>query len=121
MELIKIEEQKLVNAREELEKILREVESKVICAYIFISKNEQESCLRMGYTDVEYKQFLESLDFDFDIESEGKALNGVIWLENGLWLDRFKEEYSEWWEISSNCPEMLRKLLREGAGNNDNS
>ncbi len=42
--------------------------------------------------------FLEELNFNYDSGYGSQNLEGLIWLNNGGWLERSEYDGSEWWE-----------------------
>ena len=93
------------NAKEELLEIIKEL--KIKCAYIIINeayafkKDDNENCyyiLPLNYTNEQYNNFIESLDFEYDAGYGGQELFGNVWLEDGTWLERGEYDGSEWWE-----------------------
>lgn len=64
-----------------------------------------------GYSEEEYAEFLELLDFWYDSEYGEQEMFGVIWYEDGSWSERVEYDGSEWWElrIKPGVPEWLQK------------
>ena len=90
---------KLINAKDEY---LRAVKGcKVIAASIDFQTIRDESKFKLNplYTKDEYDKFLNFLDFDYDNGYGGQLLYGVIFCENGIWLQRGEYDGSEWWDI----------------------
>lgn len=106
----------MTNAKEELESFLvEEFEGnvKVKCAKItkgYWSDEELVYSLKVNHTKEEYKEFLNSLNFDYDSGYGGQELFGTIWLEDGTWLTRGEYDGSEWWEHNK-LPEISLELL----------
>lgn len=68
--------------------------------YFYLFKN---------YTEDEYVEFLERLNFNYDSGYGIQMLFGNIWFEdiktkNIVWADRGEYDGSEWWELHL-CPE----------------
>ena len=55
--------------------------------------------LKLGYTPSELKEFLNSLDFDYDNGYGSQQLFGTVWFTNGIWMDRYEYDGSEHWDI----------------------
>jgi len=66
--------------------------------------------LKVGHTEEEYKEFLNSLDFGYNDGYGGQELFGIVWFEDGTWLTRAEYDGSEWWEhhIVPEIPERLK-------------
>jgi hypothetical protein len=56
--------------------------------------------LKPLYTLNEYEIFLKFLDRDYDCGYGGQQLFGVIYCEDGVWIDRGEYDGSEWWCIN---------------------
>lgn len=54
--------------------------------------------LREHHTYVEYENFLEKLDFNYDRGYGLQQLFGTIWYMDGTWSSRGEYDGSEWWE-----------------------
>jgi hypothetical protein len=66
--------------------------------------------LPVSYTQEQYDEFLNLLDFEYNDGYGGQELYGTIWYKNGTWSDRGEYDGSEWWEYQS-CPGIPEKLL----------
>lgn len=87
------------NAKEEY---LRAIEGyNVIAASINFQtiRDESEFKLKPLYTTEEYNDFLNFLDVEYDNGYGGQNLYGVIYCEDGIWLQRGEYDGSEWWDI----------------------
>lgn len=103
--------EKKINAKSEF---LNTVSSfKVITSLITCKGTEY--ILKTEYTDKEYLDFLNSLDFKYDNGYGGKELYGTIWGENGIWCSRGEYDGSEWWETNKypQIHDKCRNLDRE--------
>jgi hypothetical protein len=100
----------MTNAKEEL---LRYAKNKIVCATIMYNPHWDDSAktftLKVGYTQEEYNQFLDSLDFEYDRGYGLQELFGTVWLEDGMWMERGEYDGSEWWEIHTR-PEIPENL-----------
>jgi hypothetical protein len=102
------------NAKEEF---LRHINNReVLCASI-----SYEDCwnkeipmrihnLKVGYTQEQYNEFINSLDFTYDSGYGGQELFGTIWYKDGTWSERGEYDGSEWWEYHI-CPSIPKSLL----------
>ena len=66
--------------------------------------------LPVGYTQKQYDEFLDSLDFQYDKGYGGQELFGTIWYTDGTWSDRGEYDGSEWWSYQK-CPNIPENLL----------
>jgi hypothetical protein len=83
----------------------------VICAEIQKGYYEPSSVavLRLGYSNEDYLEFLDKLDFFYDDGYGGQELYGTIWYADGTWSSRGEYDGSEWWEHNV-CPDILDNL-----------
>jgi len=90
-----------INAKSELLSIL-ENKAKILCALIYNANDWYNSrtaiALKVGYSNEQYQNFLEQMNFEYNIGYSGKQLFGTIWLEDGTLLTREESEGLEWWE-----------------------
>lgn len=96
-----------MNAKKEF--IKKVAKYSVLCAYIEIynynTENDQEDTweimnkysLKKGYTAEEYKEFLNSLDVEYNDRDGFPLLNGHIWLTDGSWFERYESDGWEGW------------------------
>jgi hypothetical protein len=88
-----------MNAKEEL---LDQVKhgGRVLCLKISygVGTYEQTFNLKIGFTEQEWNDLLNKLDFDYDDGYGGQELFGMVWLKDGGWLERGEYDGSEWWE-----------------------
>jgi hypothetical protein len=56
--------------------------------------------LKPLYTQEEYDLFLDFLDREYDSGYGGQQLHGIIYCEDGVWIDRGEYDGSEWWNIN---------------------
>jgi hypothetical protein len=66
--------------------------------------------LPVTYTEEEYNEFINSLDFGYDAGYGGQELFGTIWYKDGTWSDRGEYDGSEWWQYHI-CPVVPKELL----------
>lgn len=91
----------MINAKEEFIEDVKGL--KVRCAKIHFGRYSDDegfkfAILKEGYSKEEYQEFLDKLDFEYDAGYGGQELFGIIWCEDGVWLDRGEYDGSEWWE-----------------------
>lgn len=55
--------------------------------------------LKPLYTQIEYESFLILLDNEYDCGYGGQNLFGVIFCEDGVWMQRYEYDGSESWNI----------------------
>lgn len=68
--------------------------------------------LPVDYTAIAVRDFLNSLDFDYDSGYGGQELFGFIWYKDGTWSERGEYDGSEWWVYKS-CPSIPNELRKE--------
>jgi len=102
-------------AKEEFLAHIKNVPSKVKAARIFKENYFNEfgpelKNLKVGYSEQDFEQFLNSLDFHYDSGYGGQELYGIIWYEDGTWSERGEYDGSEWWEhqVIPDIPEELK-------------
>lgn len=77
--------------------------ARIKCASIFYEKwgdKGSQKTLKINYSEEDYNEFLNSLDFNYDSGYGGQELYGTIWLEDGTWFSREEYDGSEWWEYN---------------------
>ena len=57
--------------------------------------------LPVNYNSEQCKNFLDSLDFNYDNGYGMQELYGIIWYEDGTWSSRYEYDGSESWEYHS--------------------
>jgi hypothetical protein len=62
-------------------------------------ENSNSFDLKPLYLQEEYEKFLKFLDREYYSGYGGQELYGVIFCENGVWMDRGEYDGSEWWNI----------------------
>jgi hypothetical protein len=102
-----------MNAKEELLRILQD--KKVKCACIVQEEDFTtdgtltQIDLKLNYTEKDWVDFLTKLNFEYDSGFGGQNLYGIVWLDNGSWLERGEYDGSEWWEHKI-LPEIPKEL-----------
>ncbi len=102
-----------MNAKEEFLGHIRD--RKVLCADMahqdcWHNGPNSEFKLPVSYTQEQYDEFINSLDFEYDKGYGGQELFGTIWYKDGTWSDRGEYDGSEWWDYQS-CPGIPQELL----------
>lgn len=87
------------NAKEEFLNVTENYN--VIAANISFGQYDYEECYKLKplYTEEEYNDFLNFLDRQYYAGYGGQELFGVIYCENGVWMQRGEYDGSEWWDI----------------------
>lgn len=79
--------------------------SSIRCAVIERYDVDEPIQLVLGYSDAEWDNFLNQLDFEYDDGYGRQYLFGVVWFCDGSWAERAEYDGSEWWE-NRRCPEI---------------
>lgn len=100
----------MINAKDELLRKLssnKKLKTNIICADITFHNKRDDSykriSLKMGFDDLQYEQFLNQLEFDYNDESGSICLSGVVWLNDNDYFERTEYEdydgyYEEYWK-----------------------
>lgn len=101
-----------------IEFLLHTKDLKVKCAYVvrgITYHSDEENAidpikLPVEYTEEQYNEFLEKLDFVYDSGYGTQYLEGIIWYENDAYSERGEYDGSEWWEYRQTpiIPEFLK-------------
>jgi hypothetical protein len=59
--------------------------------------------LHPNYSDSEYNNFLEALNFEYYSGYGVQELYGYIWYNEGTWSERYEYDGREWW-VYKKCP-----------------
>lgn len=100
------------NAKQELLDILVDT-AKIKCAFIeyeTIFNDSSKYILKLNYSEKEYNDFLNSLNFNYYNGYGGQELFGTVWLEDGTWFERGEYDGSEWWEHNK-LPEIPNECI----------
>lgn len=115
-----------MNAKQEFLNITKDFE--VLCAVISVCGDELVShwfpknsnlvkdkslTLPVNYTQEEYDNFLNELDFEYDNGFGYYYIDGTIWLKDGRWIERNEYDGSESWRLVER-PEIPEQCLPEG-------
>lgn len=82
---------------------------KILCAKIGYYACDFDILLKLNYTESEYEEFVDKLDFTYDSGYGGQELFGTIWYADGSWSSRGEYDGSEWWDHNTvpGIPEYL--------------
>lgn len=94
-----------MNARKEL---LHNIPASIKCAYI--NHGHIRVNLKINYSPDDMECFLRALDFEYDEGYGAQELYGMVWLNDGSWLERREYDGSEAWE-HKNCPKIPSELI----------
>lgn len=103
------------NAKEEFLHAVKNL-ARVKCAYVWIEdfddkvpqKSNEPIVLKLNYTDKDFSEFVNKLDFEYDGGYGIQTIYGTVWLEDGTWVNRGEYDGSEWWEHHK-CPDIPEK------------
>lgn len=100
-----------MNAKTEFLDAINLTNSPVLCAQIFTTNDGIHKDLRLplSYTNEQWGNFLEDLDFHYDDGFGSQEVFGTVWFLDGTWLERAEYDGSEWWEHRK-CPEIPKEL-----------
>jgi len=104
-----------MNAKEELLSKLKD-KPKIKCAKIFNGNiwdeedDRKEITLKVNHIENDWIVFLNNLDFNYDSGYGGQELFGLVWLEDGAWLERFEYDGSEHW-VYKDYPKIPDDLI----------
>jgi len=108
----------MVNAKEELEYHIEKIGgiSQVKCAKIGyggrpgLLAHDEEYALKVGFSEEDYLEFINSLDFGYNNGYGSQKFFGTVWLKDGSWLGRGEYDGSEWWEHFK-TPEIPEEIV----------
>lgn len=114
----------MINAKKEFLDITKGLE--VLCAVVNVCGNEGKTywaplnskpikdkslTLPVDYTQEEYQNFLNELNFKYDNSWGHQYINGTIWLKDERWIERLEYDGSENWRLVER-PEIPTECLR---------
>lgn len=73
---------------------------KVIAAVVNFSDGESDFKLKPLYKKDDYDDLLKFLDREYNNGYGGQELFGIIYCEDGVWIDRGEYDGSEWWNLN---------------------
>lgn len=93
----------MINAKNELLEVIQETGSQIKCAFIAfggysINDCEDKIFLKVNHDESSLNQFFKLINFEYDNGYGGQLLYGIVWLDDGSWLERGEYDGSEWWE-----------------------
>jgi hypothetical protein len=77
------------------------------CASLF--SDVKKFILKETAQQIEFSEFLDQLNFEYDSGYGRQNLFGTIWFVDGTWAYRQEYDGSEWWEYYS-CPVIPNHL-----------
>lgn len=95
------------NAKRELVEALDDLTKKysvsVKCAWVkyrneFNDITKVHAYLPVGFNTGELADFLKEIDFDYDDGWGTQEVFGLVWFDDGSWMERGEYDGSEWWE-----------------------
>ena len=106
----------MTNAKNELLKIIREIGIPIKCAVIEFDEYSVDDeygvnyCknkffLKINYEKSDLNLFLNQINFEYNSEYGSQYLYGVVWLDDGSWLERGEYDSSERWKHKT-CPDI---------------
>lgn len=110
----------MINAKNEFAHVLMcNANKRLKCAEILYcpdrtddTKNEQIN-LNIGYTELDFRVFLDLLNFEYDNLTTKQKLFGVIWFEkSNAWTERESSEMGENWtnKRKPKIPNFLKQV-----------
>jgi len=96
-----------MNAKEELVRLIGN--KSVVCLQIYYTActlwemydetppPSKELNLPVGYTQEQWDNLLNELDFMYDAGYGGMELQGTVWFSDNTWAERKEYDGSEWW------------------------
>jgi hypothetical protein len=68
--------------------------------------------LKIGWTEQELQQLWYDLDFEYDEGYGGQELFGIVWFNDGSWLERWEYDGSEGWayKTTPKIPDNLNQI-----------
>ena len=94
------------NAKKELVEALDDLTKKysvsVKCAWMtykdYSGTNKVHAYLPVGFNTGELVDFLREIDFDYDDGWGTQEVFGLVWFDDGSWMERGEYDGAEWWE-----------------------
>ncbi|MEI6297129.1 MAG: hypothetical protein WCO84_05850 [bacterium] len=87
-----------------------------LCASIYTQEYDDDDeviktffNLKKGFTAEELKDYLDSLDFEYDSGYGTQELFGTIWCADGSWFERKEYDGAETW-VHKVCPKIPKEL-----------
>lgn len=90
------------NAKQELLNAMGSSIANLRCATIthnpFYGDRPKKVLLKEGYTQADLDEFISKLDFDYDAGYGSQELFGMVWFNDGAWMDRYEYDGAESWD-----------------------
>jgi hypothetical protein len=90
------------NAKQELLNAMGSSITDLRCATItynpFYDERPKKMVLKEGYTQADLDEFISKLDFEYDAGYGSQELFGMVWFNDGAWMDRYEYDGSECWD-----------------------
>jgi len=97
----------MINVKEELEAHISD--RSVKCIMIILDDNYPPIYLSEGYIELDYYDFIESINFNYGDGYRIQHIYGTIWYSDGTWSERCEYDGSECWDYKE-CPEIPDSL-----------
>lgn len=106
-----------MTAKKELLKVIKR-KARIKCAIILSGpecKKQKIYILKVNHSDVDLRNFLNNLDFEYDNDYGSQELFGTVWLHDGIWLERGEYDGSEWWAYKKipKIPKVLERVIED--------
>lgn len=114
-----------MNAKEELLEVLSDLSKEVSdikCLWVgydeYLDRARQTRAfhnhtkLRVGWTEQELQKLWYDLDFEYDEGYGDQELFGIVWFNDGSWLERGEYDGAEWWayRTTPKIPDNLNQI-----------
>jgi hypothetical protein len=66
--------------------------------YLDDETQPKKMVLKEGYTQADLDEFISKLDFDYDAGYGSQELFGMVWFNDGAWMDRYEYDGAESWD-----------------------
>jgi hypothetical protein len=90
------------NAKQELLNAMGSSIADLRCATIthnpFYGDRPKKMVLKEGYTQADLDEFISKLDFEYDAGYGSQELFGMVWFNDGAWMDRYEYDGAESWD-----------------------
>lgn len=114
----------MINAAEELLQALSRISKEandIKCLWIGHEESyddndenlyEQTFNLNIGWTEQDIQKLWHDLDFEYHDGYGGQELFGIVWFNDGSWLERGEYDGSEWWAYRTTplIPDNLNQI-----------
>ena len=87
---------------EALDDITKQYSVSVKCTWItykdYSETAKVHAYLPVGFNASELSDFLKEIDFDYDDGWGTQEVFGLVWFDDGSWMERGEYDGAEWWE-----------------------